>query len=418
MIGLACVGLLAAAFIAATEAALLGLRPDHREQLARGPLGTWLSRRLDPPEDLVATLALGSQASKVGVAAISAALLASTLPGRLWLNLVVLTPVLVLLCEIAPKVLGFRAPLAWLRVATGPLILLTAALLPARWVLLGLVRLLATALGADVGAVTRGLAEDELRMLVDRGAAAGQVDPLERELIEAVFDFDEITVERLMTPRPDLFAVPLTLPWPELVRQAHAAGFSRIPVYGERTDDILGVLLLKDLLKHRRVPPAGPRQLRSLLLPPIFVPGSRSADAMLGEFLERKLHMAFVVDEHGALIGLITLEDLLAELMAELDGPTDEAEIARLSPEHLTVKASVDLEDFAEQTGIALPDGDGSYHTVGGFVFHELGRLPRPGDTVLHEGHAFTVLAMEGRRIADVAVRMRKHCQIGKEAAG
>ncbi len=185
--------------------------------------------------------------------------------------------------------------------------------------------------------------------------------------------------------------------------RAHEAGHSRIPVTGVADDDIVGVLLLKDLLRFRKTPLAGPRQLRSLLLPPVFVPTSKPADSMLEEFLERRFHMAFVVDEHGTLVGLVTLDDLLGELFGDEDDDTDESEIARLRPDALTVKASIDVEDFVEETGITLPEGD--YHTLGGFVFHELGRLPRKGDSVAVGEHRFVVAKMEGRRIAEVIVR-------------
>ena len=121
--------------------------------------------------------------------------------------------------------------------------------------------------------------------------------------------------------------------------------------------------------------------------------------------------MAFVVDEHGTLVGLVTLDDLLGELLGE-DDDTDESEIARLRPDALTVKASIDVEDFVEETGIALPDGD--YHTLGGFVFHELGRLPRKGDSVAFGDHRFVVAKMEGRRIAEVIVR--SPARAGQEA--
>lgn len=138
-----------------------------------------------------------------------------------------------------------------------------------------------------------------------------------------------------------------------------------------------------------------------MLLPPVFVPSSKSADSMLREFLERRFHMAFVVDEHGTFVGLVTLDDLLAELLGE-DDETFDTEIARLRPDALTVKASIDVDDFVEETGIELPAGD--YHTLGGYVFHALGRLPRKGDHVTHGEHRFVVAKMEGRRIAELIV--------------
>jgi CBS domain containing-hemolysin-like protein len=236
---------------------------------------------------------------------------------------------------------------------------------------------------------------------VDHGATTGALDPVERDIIEAVFDFDELTLERLMTPRPDVFSIPLSTPHAELVAATREHGYSRVPITGVAADDVVGVMLLKDLLKFKKAPLAGPKQLRAMLLPPVFVPASKSADSMLQEFLERRFHMAFVVDEHGTFVGLVTLDDLLGELLGE-DDDTFDSEIARLRPDALTVKASIDVEDFIEETGIELPAGD--YHTVAGYVFHALGRLPRKGDHVVAGEHRFVVSKMEGRRIAEVIV--------------
>ena len=249
-----------------------------------------------------------------------------------------------------------------------------------------------------------GLEEGELVDLASRGEEAGNLVPAERELLEAVFELDDITVSRLMTPRPDVFSLDIDTPWSEMIQQIRDTGFSRIPIFEGSEDGMLGVLLVKDLLRHLSRPPESLRDLSRLLMPPVYVPASKAADQMLTEFLERKSHMAFVVDEHGTLTGLITLDDLLSELVGELldQGDDQTEDVDAIRPGRLSVRATMDIEDFAEETGISLPEGD--YHTVGGFVFHELGRLPRRGDVVRWEGHRFFVGSMEGRRIGSVLV--------------
>jgi putative hemolysin len=142
------------------------------------------------------------------------------------------------------------------------------------------------------------------------------------------------------------------------------------------------------------------------LLAPVFVPASKPADSMLQEFLEKRFHMAFVVDEHGTFVGLVTLDDLLRELLGSSDEEEEEdSAIARTRPDAMTVKASIDVEDFADETGIRLPEGD--YHTLGGFVFHQLGRLPRRGETVTWGAHELLVAKMEGRRVAEIVITSR-----------
>lgn len=396
--------LIASAFLAATETAVFSLPPSERRQLSDERAGRRLLGLLQRRDALVTSLLLGRDTLNVALAATASTVLAGIFPGGPWLPVLVLTPLLVVLAEVTPRAVGLRWNRSWSRFASLPLAVFHHAVTPVRLAFSGLVSGLARLGGADPARTFEGLAEEDLLMILDQGTASGEFDPVERDIVEAVLEFDELTVERLMTPRTDMFCVPLDTPWPDLLRQARDHGYSRIPVYEGRADEIVGVLLLKDLLKHRRAPPAGPRQLRTLLIPPVFVPGSKSADAMLQEFLEKRFHMAFVVDEHGGVMGLVTLDDLLAELLGELDGDTEESEIERIRPGSLVVQAHVDVDDFAEETGIELPEGE--YHTVGGFVFHQLGRLPLQGDVVAWGGHVFRVTAMDGRRIAEVAIQV------------
>jgi CBS domain containing-hemolysin-like protein len=207
-----------------------------------------------------------------------------------------------------------------------------------------------------------------------------------------------------MTPRPDIFSVPLTITWTDLLTQAREQGYSRVPVYDGDFDNIVGTLLIKDLLRYRKRPLSTPKQLRSILLPPSFVPASKPADDLLREFMQRKMHQAIVVDEHGTMVGLVSLDDLLSELVGDLLDIDDEVvdTVRHASPGVLSVQGDLDIDDFEDETGITLPEGE--YHTVGGFVFHELGRLPRAGDSITHEDHLFQVSGMDGRRVTQVHV--------------
>ena len=346
------------------------------------------------------------------VAAVAAAIQAVEPLGRgwPWIAVLAVTPLLVFVGEVAANAIAAVVGPTWARLATGPVIVLHFLLTPLRWLVDGVVSLLGRLFRVRPGDAPVGATESEILDLIEAGAASGSVAERERDIVEAVFEFGELTVGRLMTPRPDMFAVAIDMPWVELLEKCREAGYSRVPVFQRRTDDVIGVLLLKDLIRHRiatgdtgRGP--GPMQIRSLLIPPTFVPQSKPANAMLREFLARKQHMAFVVDEHGTLVGLITLDDLLSELVGEFLDEEDEPEevaLTALRPGHWSVKAWIDVEDFVEETGIEIPrDG---YHTLGGFVFHHLGRLPHKGDVVQHDGHRFMVGAMEGRRIAEVLV--------------
>lgn len=396
-------------YFSGTETALFSLQAiDRQHLLGAGRLGRIALRLLERRATTLTTILMGNEFANTALAATSAALVARFAPAHPWVNVVVLTPVLVLVSEITPKYLAYRTNRSWALVAAPILMALAIAVTPLRWVFERIVFLFARIFRADAHAITEGLEEAELMVLVDRGTAAGALDESARDIIGNVFELEAITIDRTMTPRPDIFAVPVDIGWDDLLALCKEKRLSRVPVFDRRVEDIVGVLLVKDLLRLRDTPEkrASRRWLYPLLLPPIFVPASKSADAMFREFIRRKYHMAFVVDEHGTLVGLVTLDDLVNELLGWSE-ETDEAEIHEASPDVFTVKAGIDLEDFEEETGITLPEGE--YHTVGGFVFHRFGRLPRRGEAIESEGLRFVVSAMEGRRIAEVEIsRLQK----------
>jgi len=390
-------------FFSGTETAMFSLQQVDRERLTReGTTGRLLLRLIERRAALITTILMGNESANIALTAVTAALVEQLVPGQPWLPVLVVTPTLVLVSEITPKVLAFRFRRTWARLAAWPLATFAVLVTPLRVLFTGLVSGIARLAGVPAAEGADRLAEDELMVYVDRSLASGELDRVERDIIEAVFELDDMPVTRLMTPRPDVFALPLNIGWAELLEGAARSGHSRVPVTGRGDDDIIGVLIVKDLLRYRKAPLEGPRQLRSILMPPIFVPASMPAHAMLQEFMAQRFHMAFVVDEHGTLTGLITMDDLLSELLRD-DEDSEDSEIALLRPNVLTVKATMDVEDFVEETGIELPAG--SYHTVGGFVFHELGRLPRAGDAIDHGGRRFVVAAVEGRRVSEVEVR-------------
>lgn len=394
-------------FFSGTETAMFSMQKVERQALAHDSLGRRVLGLLERRSAVITTVLIGNETVNISMAAITAGLVATLAPTMPWLTVVVLTPIIVLFTEITPKVLAFRFASSWVRWAVLPMSAFYFVVTPIRFVVGALVNLLARAFAVYPRPLQDRLGERELMSLLDRGAEAGAVGERERDIVEAVFDFGELTIGRLMTPRPDIFAVPIDLSWSELLHRCRDAQFSRVPVYQRRIDDIIGVLLIKDLLRYRVETGAGPdpaRQIRGMLVPATFVPSSKPANAMLREFLVTKQHMAFVVDEHGTLVGLITLDDLLSELVGEFldhgEEPDPEAMLA--VGDTWRVKAWTDIDDFAEEAGLELPSE--GFTTVGGFVFHQLGRLPRKGDVVEWSGWRFEVGTMEGRRIGEVTV--------------
>ena len=392
-----------------TETSLFSLQKLQRQRLeTSGPSGARVTRLLSRRAALITTILIGNETVNVAFANTGAVLFEDLTPYTWlnpWISICVVTPILVLISEITPKVLAYRFNMQWARAASLPLAIFHVVVAPIRWVVTLIVGTLSRAAGVTPTQQDDSIGEAELLRLLDLGEKAGSVDAAEREMIEAVFEFEELTVGRLKTPRPDMFALPLATPWEAIVDACRERAYSRIPIYDRDPEDIVGILLLKDVLKHRTNPPAGPRQLGALLLPPVFVPRSKPAQDMLKSFLDKRFHSAFVVNEHGTLVGLVTLDDLLSELFGDFpDEGDDPSEGVQVLGEGVwAINAAMDLDDLTEAIEIELPGGE--YHTVGGFVYHHLGRLPHRGDAFTFDGHRFVVRRMDGRRIDEVLLR-------------
>lgn len=383
-----------------TEAAIASLDRADRKGLMVDPRGRLAVVLLDA-KGLDTSLILSEVTTSLAAAIVAIEILSARMPLA---GAIALAAVLVAFNRATAQALGAALRLSWLRRVRVPLTALHTVLWPVRRPLCALTdRLTATPNQHD----DQERREAEFLALVEQGRAFGAVDQRERDLVEAVFEFGDLTVGRLMTPRPEIFAVPMDIAWPELLSRSKEAKYSRVPVYGTRADDVVGVLMVKDLLpyRHQDGPPGGLLALRPMLIPPRFVPQNKPASAMLREFLANHEHMAFVVDEHGTMVGLITLDDLLGELVGEMLDHDDLPEEDSVSVDRdgwFRAKGWLDLDDFFEETGIRIPrDG---YNTLGGFVFHHLGRLPVKGDVVAIGGYRYLVYETDGRRIIEVQV--------------
>ncbi len=241
--------------------------------------------------------------------------------------------------------------------------------------------------------------EIELRMLLRQGERSGVLESEEQQMIDKVFDFSDTPVEDVMVPRPDIVALPVALTPQAAMEQVLQHPYTRYPVYDEEFDDVLGVLHVRRLFVALQNGAAASTDLRALLYPAHLVPETKRLGHLLTEIRRQKGHMAIVVDEYGSVAGLVTLEDLLEEIVGEIDDEFDpeDAPIVRLGPDRYRVEGSLPVEEFNERFHRELSDED--YHTVGGIVFGELGRAPAVGDSV-EIGHVkFDVATVDGTRI-------------------
>ena len=247
---------------------------------------------------------------------------------------------------------------------------------------------------------------DELRMLVEQSGEGGVLDASPANLLDGVFEFSEKNAREVMTPRTEIDALPVDATLDDALTLVEETRRSRYPVFDESIDNIVGLVLAKDLIPILRRPPAT-FDMRALMRPIHVVPGSREVEEVLADFKRLKQHLAIVLDEYGGTAGLVTMEDLLEEVFGEIldekDAPLEPEE--REAPDMVLVPGSTGISDANERFGLSVPDED--YTTIGGFVFGALGRLPIVGDRVTADGAVFTVREMEGRRIETLAVDLR-----------
>ena len=305
--------------------------------------------------------------------------------------------------ELVPKALALRftdtvamlvaTPLWWMaRLARGGVAILTASTRAVLWVF-GL---------RDFGHRTF-VSEEEIKHLVTEGRHQGLLDEAEEELIHSVFEFSETPVKKVMVPRPKIFALDVGTPPGEVEHLIVEGGYTRIPVYDDTPDNVIGLVYIKDVLRllERRQPIV----LRKILHPVHFVPETKKVGELLKELQKRRTHMALVIDEHGSLVGLVTMEDLLEEIVGEIQDEYDweERPVERLRDGSLVVDGTLSAADLRASYQIPIPES-AEFETVAGFLLESLGTVPRGGEFVDLGGHRLTVVDVEKNRISKVKI--------------
>ena len=255
------------------------------------------------------------------------------------------------------------------------------------------------------GAESTAHSEVELRMLLSSSAEQGEIERGEQEIVDKVFDFADKDVADVMVPRPDVLALSVDMPAEEALRVVLDSPYTRYPVYRETLDEIVGVLHVRDLVAAMHDRGIAAVDLEELVRPAPMVPETKGLLALLAEFKRTKQHMAIVIDEYGTMEGIVTLEDLLEEIVGEITDEFDEPEeesIERVDDDTVRIDGTMSIDDFNDRFEVELPDAD--YHTVAGFVFGALDRTAEPGDEVTHDGVVFHVDEVEGQRIVRLTV--------------
>lgn len=321
--------------------------------------------------------------------------------------LTVVTYLHVVLGELAPRALSLNHPEVFAKWLAPPILAFAWVMRPFIFVLDGSSHLLLRALGQrNVTEEETPHSSEELRLLVEQAEESGQLHTTEARILGGVFEFSEKNAREVMTPRTAMVAIPVEATLDEAIRTVEEAGFSRYPVYRDTVDDIVGMVHAKDLLRALHRDPAG-FELATALRSVHVVPGSREVEEVLADFKRRKEHLAIVLDEYGGTAGMVTMEDLLEEIVGEILDEYDESPGVTTIHEAIPaggriIAGDLNIGEVNAELGLVIPEED--FTTVGGYVFGRLGRLPLVGDKVTGAGATFTVRAMEGRRIRSLIV--------------
>jgi len=398
--------LLLSGFFSSSEAALFSLTSLHLHKMReeRFPFFSYVERLLDTPRRLLVTIIAGNEIVNIVLSATATALFISLFGERgEWITVAVLSPVLFLFGEAVPKIFGKTYSMRLSSLVAPLMSLIQRVEFPLVWLLEKISGFILGPLRAREAAEGETLMEDEFRSLVDAGYKEGILETGERDLIHRVFELADTPVCDIMTPRVDMFCMPLSASAAELRKKIIDQGYSRIPLYGTGPDDIVGILYTRDLL-GLMAEGKTPASVEPLLRKPYFVPEKRGADQVLRDFQKRNMHLALVVDEYGGISGLVTLEDILEELFGDIydERDTRERPIHRIDEKTLMVSGALSIDEFNAVAGTSIPSGD--FGTVGGYVLHLFGRLPSRGDEIAADGLRLLVRKVKGTRILSVRV--------------
>ena len=401
--------LLCSAFFSACEVAYFSLNSLQLNEMSekKGHLGRIVNSLLEKPRELLITIYIGNEFVNIAISVVVTSI-AINVFGNLGVGIAIGVGTLLLLVfgDIIPKSISLKFSQPYALFSAYPLTIFAKIVQPAQ----KLFSIWTEKIISYMGILPHGLKEspitdEEFRAMVQVGEGEGVIDSDERELIQNVIEFGETTVDEIMTPKIDMFTVGIEDSLDDILPRIIENFYSRVPVYGEDEEGILGILYTKDLTRLKHLP-RDKVSLKSILHDTISVPQSKKIKEMLEEFRRMKRHMAIVLDEYGSVCGLVTLEDILEELVGEIDSEMrqEELPLKRLNENHYRIEGAYSLAEFNESFQSDLPEND--YDTVGGYVFGLFGRIPRSGESTTVDRFKFRVEKMKGSRILSLFITL------------
>ncbi|MFC6767571.1 hemolysin family protein [Natrinema soli] len=400
------------AFFSSSEIALFSI-PKHRvEAMAEDgiPGAARVKALKEDPHRLLVTILVGNNIVNIAMSSIATALLGLYFGGLAAVTAATLgiTAIVLLFGESAPKSYAVENTESWsIRVAR-PLKLAERLMLPLVVLFDYLTRQINRLTGSTTGAIeTPYVTRDEIQEMIESGEREGVLEEEEHEMLQRIFRFDNTIVKEVMTPRLDMTAVPKNAEIDETIETCIQSGHARVPVYEGSLDNVQGVVHIRDLVRDLNYGESenDELELADLIQPTLHVPESKNVDELLTEMRENRMHMAIVIDEFGTTEGLVTMEDMIEEIIGEILEGGEEQPIEEIDDDTVLVRGEVNIEDVNESLEIDLPEGQ-EFETIAGFIFNRAGRLVEEGEEITYDGVRITVETVENTRI--MKARLKK----------
>ena len=394
--------LLLSGFFSSTETALFSISKIKARHLAKDKGKTYMliEQMKDDPHKLLSTILIGNNIVNVGAAALATSVTINIFPNyAVGIATGITTFLILVFGEVLPKSVATQNNILIAKISIYPIYWLSILFYPVIK-FLNFIPML-------TGKIRRApkVTEEELMTFVEAVEEEGEIKEEEKELIHKIFEFDDTSTSEIMTPRADMFVVEADekLHLEDIVK----SGFTRIPVIEDDIDHVIGIINIKDLFLHQ-VTSDTEIDVRKIMTKPYFVPENKKLDKLLHQFKIRKHHLAIVVDEHGGVSGLITLEDALEEIVGEISDETDKEEphIVKLKTKEWIVLGKSDIDEVNEIIGMDIPDLK-EYDTFSGYVLNTIGRIPKEKEKIAIETYIITVEERDGNRIKKYSIKQQ-----------
>ncbi|WP_226004797.1 hemolysin family protein [Natrinema salinisoli] len=399
------------AFFSSSEIALFSI-PKHRvEGMAEDgiPGAERVKALKSDPHRLLVTILVGNNIVNIAMSSIATAILGLYLGGLAAVTAATLgiTAIVLLFGESAPKSYAVENTESWSIRVAGPLKIAEKLMLPLVVLFDYLTRQINRLTGSTGAIETPYVTRDEIQEMIESGEREGVLEEEEHEMLQRIFRFNNTIVKEVMTPRLDMTAVPKDADIDEAIETCIQSGHARVPVYEGSLDNVQGVVHIRDLVRDLNYgePVNDELEIADLIQPTLHVPESKNVDELLGEMRENRMHMALVIDEFGTTEGLVTMEDMIEEIVGEILEGGEDQPIEEIDDDTVLVRGEVNIEDVNEALDIDLPEGQ-EFETIAGFIFNRAGRLVEEGEEITYDGVRITVETVENTRI--MKARLKK----------